>query len=120
MIFSRSGAEVNPVITEEFARAHNTEILSGPINLASCLDLTDQSGTVTFSSPKLFKVRGRTLLVHIKALANQPWTVRTRHILFTFSVHILLRLDNTNRLDLLIPGFKWQKNTISFYKGEEE
>lgn len=56
--------------TEQFARAHNTEILCGPIKLTSCLDLTEQSGTVTFTSPKLFKMRGRTLLVHIKALAN--------------------------------------------------
>ncbi|XP_046689202.1 baculoviral IAP repeat-containing protein 6-like, partial [Homalodisca vitripennis] len=59
----------NPVLTKQFARTHNTEILSGPVNLAACLDLSDQSGTVTFTSPQLYKVRGRTLLVHIKALA---------------------------------------------------
>lgn len=63
-------ATVNPVTTEQFARTHNAEILCGPIKLAPCLDLSDQSGTVTFSSPKLFKVRGRTLLVHIKAMGN--------------------------------------------------
>ncbi|XP_046689173.1 baculoviral IAP repeat-containing protein 6-like, partial [Homalodisca vitripennis] len=63
------GPTANPVLTKQFARTHNTEILSGPVNLAACLDLSDQSGTVTFTSPQLYKVRGRTLLVHIKALA---------------------------------------------------
>lgn len=68
-------ATVNPVLSEAFARAHNTEILCGPISLASCLDLSEQGGTVTFTSPKLMKVRGRTLLVHIKALANTGTSV---------------------------------------------
>ncbi|XP_054283105.1 baculoviral IAP repeat-containing protein 6 [Macrosteles quadrilineatus] len=66
----KKGVSVNPVTTEQFARAHNTEILCGPVSLASCLDLSDQGGTVTFTSPKLFKFRGRTLLVHIKNLAS--------------------------------------------------
>ncbi|KAG8262296.1 Baculoviral IAP repeat-containing protein 6 [Homalodisca vitripennis] len=66
---AKKGPTANPVLTKQFARTHNTEILSGPVNLAACLDLSDQSGTVTFTSPQLYKVRGRTLLVHIKALA---------------------------------------------------
>lgn len=60
----------NPVTSEEFLSAHNAEILCGPISLASCLDLSDQSGTVTFSSLKLFRTRGRTFLIHMKAVAD--------------------------------------------------
>lgn len=66
----------NPVTSEEYLRDHNTEILCGPVNLASCLDLSDQSGTVTLTSPKLFRIRGRTLLVHIKALGEDKEAVK--------------------------------------------
>lgn len=34
----------NPVTTQEYLRAHNADILAGPVNIASCLDLTDQGG----------------------------------------------------------------------------
>lgn len=60
----------NPVLTDEYHRAHNVDILAGPINLSTCLDLSEQSGNVTLTSPKLLKARGRTLLVHIKALLD--------------------------------------------------
>lgn len=66
----------NPVTSEEYLRDHNTEILCGPVNLASCLDLSDQSGIVTLTSPKLFRIRGRTLLVHIKALGEDKEVVK--------------------------------------------
>lgn len=70
------GPVENPVTSEEYLRDHNTEILCGPVNLASCLDLSDQSGTVTLTSPKLFRIRGRTLLVHIKALGEDKEAVK--------------------------------------------
>lgn len=60
----------NPVITEEFHRQHNTEILCGPIDLYRSLDLSWRSGCVTLTSPKLFRCKARTLLVHIKALID--------------------------------------------------
>ncbi|CAK9813280.1 Baculoviral IAP repeat-containing protein 6 [Anthophora quadrimaculata] len=60
----------NPVITEEFQRQHNTEILCGPIDLHRSLDLSWRSGCVTLTSPKLFRSKARTLLVHIKALID--------------------------------------------------
>ncbi|XP_068082089.1 baculoviral IAP repeat-containing protein 6 [Anabrus simplex] len=47
----------------------NAEILCGPVNLATCLDLTELGGTVTLTSPKLHRNRGRTLLVHMKAIS---------------------------------------------------
>ncbi|XP_067212436.1 baculoviral IAP repeat-containing protein 6 isoform X3 [Linepithema humile] len=61
----------NPVITEEYQRQHNTEILCGPIDLHRCMDLSCRSGCVTLTSPKLFRSKARTLLVHIKALIDQ-------------------------------------------------
>ncbi|XP_033217381.1 baculoviral IAP repeat-containing protein 6 isoform X2 [Belonocnema kinseyi] len=63
----------NPVVTEEYQRQHNTEILCGPINLQRCMDLSDHSGCVTLTSPKLFRAKSNssfTLLVHIKALVD--------------------------------------------------
>ncbi|XP_076756528.1 BIR repeat containing ubiquitin-conjugating enzyme isoform X2 [Xylocopa sonorina] len=60
----------NPVITQEFQRKHNTEILCGPIDLHRSLDLSWRSGCVTLTSPKLFRSKARTLLVHIKALID--------------------------------------------------
>ncbi|XP_039282031.1 baculoviral IAP repeat-containing protein 6 isoform X3 [Nilaparvata lugens] len=67
---SKKGLQENPVTNEEYLETHNMEVLAGPINLASCLDLTEQGGTITFSSVKLFRVRSRTLLVHMKSLAD--------------------------------------------------
>lgn len=58
----------NPVTTHEYLRAHNADILAGPIDIATSLDLTDQGGCITLTSPKLFKSRNRTLLLHIKAV----------------------------------------------------
>jgi len=61
----------NPVITEEYQRQHNTEILCGPIDLHRCVDLSCHMGCVTLTSPKLFRSKARTLLVHVKALVDQ-------------------------------------------------
>ncbi|KAL0100417.1 hypothetical protein PUN28_019635 [Cardiocondyla obscurior] len=61
----------NPVVTEEYQRQHNTEILCGPIDLHRCVDLSCRSGCVTLTSPKLFRSKAKTLLVHIKALIDQ-------------------------------------------------
>lgn len=61
----------NPVVSEEYLRAHNADILAGPVNLAHHLDLTEQSGTVTLTSPKMFKVKVRNLLLHIRAVYDK-------------------------------------------------
>lgn len=58
----------NPVTSQEYLRAHNADILAGPIDLASHLDLTEQSGIVTLTSPKLYKTKVRNLLLHIRAV----------------------------------------------------
>lgn len=60
----------NPVTSQEYLRSHNADIIAGPINLADCIDLTEQSGCVILTSPKLFKIPNRTLLLHIKALCD--------------------------------------------------
>lgn len=58
----------NPVNSEEYLQAHNAEILAGPLLLSSGLDLTQQSGTLILTSPRLYRARGRTFLIHIKSL----------------------------------------------------
>ncbi|KAF5297110.1 hypothetical protein FQA39_LY02690 [Lamprigera yunnana] len=61
----------NPVTSHEYLQAHNVDILAGPVDIVSCLDLTEQSGCVTLTSPKLFKTRIRTLLLHIKSVCTK-------------------------------------------------
>ncbi|KAF7274270.1 hypothetical protein GWI33_013063 [Rhynchophorus ferrugineus] len=61
----------NPVVSEEYLRAHNADILAGPVNLADHLDLTEQSGTVTLTSPRMFKVKVRNLLLHLRAVYDK-------------------------------------------------
>ncbi|CAB3246353.1 unnamed protein product [Arctia plantaginis] len=58
----------NPINSEEYLQAHNAEILAGPLLLSSGLDLTQQSGTLILTSPRLYRARGRTFLIHIKTL----------------------------------------------------
>lgn len=64
----------NPVTTQEYLRAQNAEILAGPIDITSHLDLTEQSGIVTLTSPKLFKSKLRNLLLHIRAVNSKEDT----------------------------------------------
>lgn len=64
------GNNENPVLSEEYLQTHNAEILAGPIELSSCIDLCDQGGTVTLTSPKLFKTRTRNFLLHIKTMSD--------------------------------------------------
>ncbi|XP_055696918.1 baculoviral IAP repeat-containing protein 6 isoform X3 [Phlebotomus papatasi] len=61
----------NPVLSVEYLQTHNAEILAGPIELSSCMDLSEQGGTVTLTSPKLFRTKGRNYLIHIKTM-NDP------------------------------------------------
>ncbi|XP_064535866.1 baculoviral IAP repeat-containing protein 6 isoform X5 [Drosophila montana] len=63
-------ASENPVLSEEYLLAHNAEVLAGPIELSSCIDLCDQGGTATLTSPKLFKTRTRNFLLHIKTVSD--------------------------------------------------
>lgn len=58
----------NPIYSEEYLQAHNAEILAGPLILSSGLDSTQQSGALTLTSPRLYRARGRTFLIHIKTL----------------------------------------------------
>ncbi|KAB0803392.1 hypothetical protein PPYR_00362 [Photinus pyralis] len=61
----------NPVTSHEYLQSQNVDILAGPVDIVSCLDLTEQSGCVTLTSPKLFKSRIRTLLLHIKSVCSK-------------------------------------------------
>lgn len=57
----------NP-IHSEYLQAHNAEILAGPLILSSGLDTTQQSGVLTLTSPRLYRAKGRTFLIHLKTL----------------------------------------------------
>ncbi|KAK5648597.1 hypothetical protein RI129_003489 [Pyrocoelia pectoralis] len=61
----------NPVTSHEYLQSQNVDILAGPVDIVSCLDLTEQSGCVTLTSPKLFKSCIRTLLLHIKSVCSK-------------------------------------------------
>ncbi|XP_066259587.1 baculoviral IAP repeat-containing protein 6 isoform X2 [Euwallacea similis] len=61
----------NPVVSEEYLRAHNADILAGPVNIAHYLDLAEQGGTVTLTSPRMFKVKVRNLLLHVRAVYDK-------------------------------------------------
>lgn len=61
---------MNPVLSEEYLNAHNAEIVAGPIDLSSCMDLSELSGTAILTSPKLFRVKGRNFLLHIKTMID--------------------------------------------------
>lgn len=69
----------NPVLSREFLDTHNAEILCGPLSLASYLDLSCQSGIVTFTSPKLMETKSRTFIIHLKALRNGEDKLQLRH-----------------------------------------
>lgn len=58
------------MLSDEYLQARNAEILAGPIELSSCMDLNEQGGTVTLVSPKLLKSKARNYLLHIKTMAN--------------------------------------------------
>lgn len=60
----------NPVLSEEYLQARNAEILVGPIELSSCMDLNEQGGTVSFISPKLLKSKARNYLIHLKTMTD--------------------------------------------------
>lgn len=60
----------NPVLSDEYLQARNAEILAGPIELSSCMDLNEQGGMVTLVSPKLMKSKARNYLLHIKTMAD--------------------------------------------------
>lgn len=64
------GTIENPVLSEEYLQAHNAEIIAGPFELSSCMDLSDQGGLVILTSPKLFKTKGKNYLLHIKTMAD--------------------------------------------------
>lgn len=87
----------NPVITEEYQRQHNTEILCGPIDLHRCMDLSCRSGCVTLTSPKLFRSKARTLLVHIKALIDQKDGVSNISVLIFSRIALFFILDRIDR-----------------------
>lgn len=61
----------NPIVSQEYLRSQNAEILAGPIDVATNMDVTDQNGVVTLTSPKLFKSKVRNLLLHIRAVYNR-------------------------------------------------
>ncbi|XP_037726370.1 baculoviral IAP repeat-containing protein 6 isoform X3 [Drosophila subpulchrella] len=100
-------ANENPVLSEEYLLAHNAEVLAGPIELSSCIDLCDQGGTATLTSPKLFKTRTRNFLLHIKTVSdpskdgqNKTRASSTRH-------------KRSHQVEELVNQSKQNRNSIS-------
>jgi baculoviral IAP repeat-containing protein 6 len=92
--FYNSTVIENPVLSEEYLQARNAEILAGPIELSSCMDLNEQGGTVTFVSPKLLKSKSRNYLIHLKTMTDvsKEGHVKTRGKYFA-----LLKMCKKNR-----------------------
>ncbi|XP_069118544.1 baculoviral IAP repeat-containing protein 6-like isoform X2 [Argopecten irradians] len=60
----------NNVLDPLFQESHNAEILCGPINLSSCLDLSGNSGIITLTSPQLMSSKPKAFLLHFRGFAQ--------------------------------------------------
>lgn len=56
------------MLREDFLVSRNADIVSGPHDLMSCMNLNEHGGLITFTSPRLFKNRSRNYLIHIKTI----------------------------------------------------
>ncbi|KAK3094209.1 hypothetical protein FSP39_025467 [Pinctada imbricata] len=61
----------NNVLDPAFQECHNAEILCGPINVGSCLDLSGNSGVITLTSPQLLSSKPKAFLLHIKGFPSK-------------------------------------------------
>jgi len=68
---------VNNVLDPVFLNKHNAEILSGPVNISDCLDLSRNGGLVSLTSPQLLLSKPRSLLLHIKGFKNKTVDEKT-------------------------------------------
>ena len=88
-IFSIFCVSENPVLSEEYLQTRNADIIAGPIELSSCMDLNEQGGMVTLTSPKLFKTKSRNFLIHIKTMTDVSkdgqGKTRGNYLYFSFS-----------------------------------
>lgn len=102
-----SGPE-NPILVEEYLETHNAEILVGPIDLASCMDLCEEGGLITLTSPKLFKTRSKNFLLHIKTISDptKEFHGKTRGCDWLHEISITVRSCKQN---LQIPNERSQR-----------
>lgn len=47
---------------------HNADIISGPHDLAACMNLNEHGGHIALTSPRLLKTKSRNFLIHIKTI----------------------------------------------------
>lgn len=64
----------NSVLDPQFLESHNAEILCGPVNLSSCLDLSGTGGLITLTSPQLMSCKPKAFLVHLKGFPKAEET----------------------------------------------
>lgn len=62
---------INSVLDPEFLEDHNAEILCGPVNLSSFLDLSGNGGLITLTSPQLLNAKPKAFLLHIKGFHSK-------------------------------------------------
>jgi len=62
------GAQLkNKTPSNEFLKSINAEVVCGPLDLATHLDLSAQSGILILTSPTLILSKGKNFYLHIKA-----------------------------------------------------
>ena len=61
---------INSVLDKEFLEKYGAEVVCGPVDLRSNLDLSGHGGVITLSSPQLLKLKSRSYLLHIKPLLS--------------------------------------------------
>ena len=61
---------INHVLSQEFLDRHGAEIVCGPVDLATFVDLSNHSGVVTLTSPQVLKVKSKSFLLHLKAMPS--------------------------------------------------
>jgi hypothetical protein len=57
----------NAAVSDDFLKSINAEVVCGPLDISTHVDLSAQGGTVVMTSPLLILKRGRNFYLHIKA-----------------------------------------------------
>jgi baculoviral IAP repeat-containing protein 6 len=67
----KGGSSENNVLDPLFLESHNAELLCGPVNISTCVDLSGNSGLITLTSPQLLNSKPKAFLVHLKGFPSK-------------------------------------------------
>ena len=65
-------------LSADFLEKHRAEVVCGPVDLSSFVDLSRNSGVVTLTSPQLLKVKSKSFLLHIKSLPGGKKVLKSK------------------------------------------